>query len=92
MTGDAKTRDSIKIPLYLTWTQPVTLPEVSVVSVSPEAVGHTTFVQQRLTDLKTLEDIAHELECEGAHGLSTGKVKVGVEGGGMDEEAVRCMG
>ncbi|RPA91066.1 hypothetical protein L873DRAFT_349226 [Choiromyces venosus 120613-1] len=92
LTGEAKTPDSVKILFYPTWTPPVALAEVDVVSASPGTEGHTAWAQHRLADLKTLEDIARELEREGARGLGTGRVKVGVEGGGMDEEAVRREG
>lgn len=53
---------------------------------------HTAWAESRIDDLRTLEEIARELEREGARGLGTGRVKVGVEGGGMDEEAVRREG
>ncbi|KAG0134089.1 hypothetical protein HOY82DRAFT_602937 [Tuber indicum] len=92
LTGDAKSPDSVKILFYPTWTPPVTLGEVGVVSVPAGTEGHTAWAQHRLADLKALEDIARELEREGARGLGTGRVKVGVEGGGMDEEAVRREG
>ncbi|PWW75711.1 hypothetical protein C7212DRAFT_357818 [Tuber magnatum] len=92
LTGDAKTPDSVKILFYPTWTPAVTLGDVGVVSVSPGTEGHAAWAQHRLADLKTLEDIARELEREGARGLGKGRVKVGVEGGGMDEEAIRREG
>ncbi|CUS13906.1 unnamed protein product [Tuber aestivum] len=92
LTGGAKTPDSVKILFYPTWTPPVTLEDVGIISVPPGAEGHTAWAQHRLADLKTLEDIARELEREGARGLGKGRVKVGVEGGGMDEEAIRREG
>ncbi|TGZ77495.1 hypothetical protein EX30DRAFT_344010 [Ascodesmis nigricans] len=53
---------------------------------------HTLWAQLRLTDLQALMDVARELEEEGRRGKTTGRVKIGVEGGGMDEEAVRREG
>lgn len=87
---------SIKIFFTPTWTPPNTPPSlITVVPKSQFQVGqglHMLWAEKRLQDLIILEEIAKELELEGSRGTGQGRVKVGVEGGGMDEEAVRREG
>ncbi|KAL7271175.1 hypothetical protein RUND412_006080 [Rhizina undulata] len=87
----------IKIYFIPTWNPTGSEPQaIAEVAVSPIELGerdlHTKWAQVRMGDLKILEEIAKELEREGSRGVATGTVKVGVEGGGMDEEAVRREG
>jgi len=68
------------------------LAEVRTREFDAAAELHKTWAGHRLGDLRTLQEIAKELEHEGSRGTGLGRVKVGVEGGGMDEEAVRREG
>jgi len=90
---------SIRIFFIPTWTPPNTPP--TLLAEIPEGhygtseqgmALHTTWSKKRLEDLKALQEIANELEQEGSRGTTQGRLKVGVEGGGMDEEAVRREG
>ncbi|KAI5855723.1 hypothetical protein BZA05DRAFT_442417 [Tricharina praecox] len=92
---------SVRIFFIPTWTPPNTPP--TLLAEIPEghygppseqgtAALHTAWSTKRLEDLKALQDIANELELEGSRGTTKGRLKVGVEGGGMDEEAVRREG
>lgn len=78
------------------WTRTTTPPHVlATVAASSFARRdrlHSAWARARLADLAVLADIAAELEREGARGSGTGRLKIGVEGGGMDEEAVRREG
>lgn len=93
LRSSADLPDLVRVLFIPTWAPPVVLAEVPVPRdhLSGNAL-HTAWAEARLADLKTLEDIARELEREGARGIGTGRVKVGVEGGIMDEEAVRREG
>lgn len=97
ITGTAHVPDIVKVIFIPTWGASMVLASVRVPSRSSYSSGssrtlHTAWAESRIDDLRTLEEIARELEREGARGLGTGRVKVGVEGGGMDEEAVRREG
>ena len=89
---------SIRIFFIPTWTPPNTPP--TLLAEIPEGhygtsegmALHTAWSTKRLDDLKALQEIANELEQEGSRGTTQGRLKVGVEGGGMDEEAVRREG
>jgi hypothetical protein len=87
---------AIKIFFTPTWTPPCTPPtlltEIRACEYGPGEGLHTSWASKRLEDLHTLQEIARELEREGSRGMGQGRVKVGVEGGGMDEEAVRREG
>lgn len=97
ITGTAPLPDLVRIIFVPTWSASQTLAVVPVpqrtdYSGHGNLLLHTAWAEARIDDLGTLEEIARELEREGARGLGTGRVKVGVEGGGMDEEAVRREG
>jgi hypothetical protein len=87
---------SISIFFTPTWTPPNTPPTLlSEIRLMDYGAGdglHTTWGLKRLEDLQALQEIAKELEREGSRGIGQGRLKVGVEGGGMDEEAVRREG
>jgi hypothetical protein len=84
---------SVSIYFTPTWTPPNTPPtllaEIKLKDYVPADGLHTAWATKRLEDLKALQEIAKELEREGSRGTGQGLLKVGVEGGGMDEEAVR---
>lgn len=97
VTGTAPLPDLIRIIFVPTWgasqiLAAVPVPQRTDYSGHGNLLLHTAWAESRIDDLGTLEEIARELEREGARGLGTGRVKVGVEGGGMDEEAVRREG
>lgn len=97
LTGNALIPDAIHILFVPTWGTPLTLATVPTPSRTNYQSGgkrnlHSAWAEARMDDLATLEEIARELELEGARGVGTGNLKVGVEGGGMDEEAVRREG
>lgn len=97
ITGTAPLPDLIRIIFVPTWgasqtVAAVPVPQRTDYSGHGSLLLHTAWAEARIDDLATLEEIARELEREGARGLGTGRVKVGVEGGGMDEEAVRREG
>ncbi|KAF8249254.1 hypothetical protein K440DRAFT_216267 [Wilcoxina mikolae CBS 423.85] len=87
---------SISIFFTPTWTPPNTPPtllsEIRLIDYGAGDGLHTTWALKRLEDLQALQEIAKELEREGSRGIGQGRLKVGVEGGGMDEEAVRREG
>ncbi|KAI5780411.1 hypothetical protein EDC01DRAFT_633288 [Geopyxis carbonaria] len=96
LSADQAIPSSIKVYFTPTWTSPNTPPTV-LAEISQNSYGsgqglYVAWAEKRLSDLKILEDIAKELELEGSRGTGQGRVKVGVEGGGMDEEAVRREG
>jgi hypothetical protein len=84
---------AIRIYFTPTWTPPNTPPSLlAEIKQTDYATGeglHTAWATKRLEDLQALQEIAKELEREGSRGTGQGLLKVGVEGGGMDEEAVR---
>lgn len=97
ITGNTPLPDLIRITFVPTWGVPqilatVTVPQRTDYTGRGDFHLHTAWAESRIDDLRNLEEIARELEREGARGLGTGRVKVGVEGGGMDEEAVRREG
>jgi len=90
LSKDAPLPDVVRIHFTPTWN-PVSS-EVATVTAHEIITAqslHYAWAEARLADLQTLEEIARELEAEGSRGTTAGRVKVGVEGGGMDEEAVR---
>ncbi|KAA8906397.1 hypothetical protein FN846DRAFT_948733 [Sphaerosporella brunnea] len=84
---------AVSIYFTPTWTPPNTPPtrlaEIKLADYVPGDGLHTAWATKRIEDLKALQEIAKELEREGSRGTGQGRFKVGVEGGGMDEEAVR---
>jgi hypothetical protein len=87
---------SIKIFFTPTWTPsntpPSQLAEIRILDYGAGEGLHTAWATKRLEDLQALQEIAKELEREGSRGTGQGRLKVGVEGFGMDEEAVRREG
>lgn len=86
----------VRILFTPTWSPPHAAPallaQIPISDYAPADGLHTAWATRRLEDLQALQEIARELEREGSRGLGLGRLKVGVEGGGMDEEAVRREG
>ena len=86
----------VRILFTPTWSPPHAAPaqlaQIPISAYAPADGLHTAWATHRLEDLQALQEIARELEREGSRGLGLGRLKVGVEGGGMDEEAVRREG
>lgn len=86
----------VRIVFTEAWTPPNTPPALlETLPLPPAKPGqalHTAWATKRLEDLGAQQEILSELELEGQRGLGQGRIKVGVKGGGMDEEAVRREG
>ena len=86
---------SVTIRFIPTWTSPIApLPRVTVPVVSAPAIFspgdlHRSWAKSRLADLNELQELADELAGTGQRGVGTGAMKVGVDGGGHDEDRVR---
>ena len=96
LAADYPVPAELRVVFTEAWTPAGTPPAlVATLQVPKEAQGqvlHTAWATKRLEDLKALQEILAELEKEGQRGLGQGRIKVGVKGGGMDEEAVRREG
>ncbi|KAI5808897.1 hypothetical protein DFH27DRAFT_244802 [Peziza echinospora] len=92
---------NISVPEYVTirftptWASPVVRPPSAVVPVTPvpkpakQGDLHRSWALSRFVDLVRLKVLAKELQNSGQRGMGVGRFKVGVDGGGHDEEQVQ---
>lgn len=77
------------------WASPIVPSPTVTIPVNPVSKGlppgdlHKAWAKSRLSDLHELQELADELARTGQRGVGMGSFKVGVEGGGHDEERLR---
>lgn len=93
LSTEVEVPDVAQVLWRAAWTgEETVLGEIHSVDFKEETGLERRWGERRLADLGVLREVARELEEEGKRGEGVGRVKVGVEGGGMDEEAVRREG
>lgn len=86
---------SVKIHFTPIWASPIAPSPTLTVTVNPVSkhVGHgglhKAWAKTRLADLNELQELADELARTGQRGVGIGSFKVGIDGGGHDEERLK---
>ena len=95
LSHSTKVPNTITIRFAPIWASPIapspniTIPVVPVSTTSNCGELHKSWAKSRLVDLNELQELADEMVRTGQRGVGVGTLKVGVDGGGHDEERLR---